>query len=88
MTAQLVSIVIPCFNAEKNVNEAIERALGRTGPSKEVMYVDDGLAAMNFMLALDALGLAPCPINIREESLPGRNASRSRRCGCSSEEIQ
>jgi glycosyltransferase involved in cell wall biosynthesis len=38
----LVSILIPCFNAERWVAQAIESALGQTWPEKEVVVVDDG----------------------------------------------
>src|SRR5580692_7261445 len=38
----LVSILIPCFNAEKWVAQAIESALAQTWPKKEVFVVDDG----------------------------------------------
>src|SRR4029077_11072398 len=38
----LVSILIPCFNAERWVAQAIESALGQTWPEKEVIVVDDG----------------------------------------------
>jgi glycosyltransferase involved in cell wall biosynthesis len=38
----LVSILIPCFNAEKWVAQAIESALAQTWPEKEVTVVDDG----------------------------------------------
>jgi glycosyltransferase involved in cell wall biosynthesis len=38
----LVSILIPCFNAEKWVAQAIESALAQTWPKKEVIVVDDG----------------------------------------------
>jgi glycosyltransferase involved in cell wall biosynthesis len=38
----LVSILIPCFNAERWVAQAIESALSQTWPEKEVILVDDG----------------------------------------------
>jgi len=38
----LVSILIPCYNAERWVAQAIESALAQTWPSKEVIVVDDG----------------------------------------------
>jgi len=37
-----VSILIPCFNAERWVAQAIESALAQTWPNKEVIVVDDG----------------------------------------------
>lgn len=40
--APLVSVLIPCFNAEKYVGEAIESALAQTHPNVEVVVVDDG----------------------------------------------
>ena len=38
----LVSILIPCFNAERWVAQAIQSALDQTWPEKEVIVVDDG----------------------------------------------
>ncbi len=38
----LVSILIPCYNAERWVTQAIETALTQTWPDKEVIVVDDG----------------------------------------------
>lgn len=38
----LVSILIPCFNAERWVAQAIESALAQTWGEKEVIVVDDG----------------------------------------------
>ncbi len=38
----LVSIIIPCYNQEKWVAEAIDSALSQTYPHKEVIVVDDG----------------------------------------------
>src|SRR5947208_2320724 len=37
-----VSILIPCYNAESWVANAIESALVQTWPDKEVIVVDDG----------------------------------------------
>jgi alpha-1,6-rhamnosyltransferase len=36
------SIVIPCYNAERFIAEAIESALGQTLPAAEIIVVDDG----------------------------------------------
>ena len=38
----LVSIIIPCFNAERFVREAVESAVGQTWKPVEVIMVDDG----------------------------------------------
>jgi glycosyltransferase involved in cell wall biosynthesis len=41
-TEPLVSIIIPCFNAEAFVGEAIESAIGQTYPNVETIVIDDG----------------------------------------------
>jgi glycosyltransferase involved in cell wall biosynthesis len=38
----LVSILIPAFNAESTLAEALRSALGQTWPRKEIVIVDDG----------------------------------------------
>jgi glycosyltransferase involved in cell wall biosynthesis len=40
--APLVSILIPCFNAERWIARSIESALVQTWPEKEIIVVDDG----------------------------------------------
>lgn len=40
--SSLVSILIPCYNAERYVAAAIESALAQTWPNKEIIVVDDG----------------------------------------------
>ena len=42
MNPPLVSILIPCCNAEKYVAAALHSALGQTWPNKEIIVVDDG----------------------------------------------
>lgn len=42
MNQPLVSIIIPCFNAQDHIARAIDSALGQSYPNKEVIVVDDG----------------------------------------------
>src|SRR5258705_322592 len=40
--SSLVSILIPCYNAERWIAQAIESALSQTWAAKEIIVVDDG----------------------------------------------
>jgi hypothetical protein len=40
--SEFVSILIPCFDAERWIGQAIESALAQTYMSKEIIVVDDG----------------------------------------------
>jgi glycosyltransferase involved in cell wall biosynthesis len=42
MVYKLVSVIIPCFNAEQWIAEAIESCLNQTYPAIEVIVIDDG----------------------------------------------
>ncbi len=42
MTQPLVSIIIPCYNSERWVAEAVQSALDQTYPHIEVIVIDDG----------------------------------------------
>ena len=70
----LVSILIPCFNAEQWVAQAIDSALAQTWPEKEVIVVDDGSTdgSLDIIRGFDG--------RIRWETGPNRggNAARNR----------
>jgi glycosyltransferase involved in cell wall biosynthesis len=42
MNAPLVSIIIPCFNAEAWLAETLESGLAQTWPEKEIIVINDG----------------------------------------------
>jgi glycosyltransferase involved in cell wall biosynthesis len=70
----LVSILVPCFNAERWIAQAIESALAQTWPEKEVIVVDDGSTdrSLDIIKRFDG--------RIRWETGPNRgsNATRNR----------
>lgn len=46
-----VSVIIPCYNAQAFVGQAIESALGQTSPPTEVIVVDDGSTDDSHLIA-------------------------------------
>ena len=71
----LVSIIIPCYNAEKYVGEAIESALAQTYPNKEVIVIDDG-STDGSLQVIKSFGH-----RIRWETGPNRGGSAARNRG-------
>jgi len=71
----LVSIIIPCYNAERYVGEAIESALAQTYPNKEVILIDDG-STDGSLDVIRSFGEA-----IRWETGPNRGGSAARNRG-------
>lgn len=76
MSAPLVSILIPCFNAERYIVSAIESALAQDYRNVEVVVIDDGSTDRS----LDELRRFEHLRNFRYETGPNRggNAARNR----------
>jgi glycosyltransferase involved in cell wall biosynthesis len=49
--ADLISILIPCYNAEKWLKETIDSAISQTWPNKEIIIVDDGSTDNSLQIA-------------------------------------
>lgn len=74
-TAPQVSIIIPCFNAEKLIGEAIQSALDQTCPHVEVIVIDDG-SSDGSLAVIRSFG-----DRIRWETGPNRGAAAARNRG-------
>jgi glycosyltransferase involved in cell wall biosynthesis len=74
MNQALVSILIPCYNAERWIAQCIDSALAQTWPEKEVIVVDDGSTDGSLEI------IARFGNRIRWETGPNRggNAARNR----------
>ena len=56
MSAPLVSIILPCYNAHAHLGQAIESARAQTHPNLEILIVNDGSTepdTLEFLNALD-----------------------------------
>jgi glycosyltransferase involved in cell wall biosynthesis len=62
----LVSIIIPCFNYGRFLNEAVSSALGQTISSLEVIIVDDGSTDAETIRVLETLKTLPSVRVIRQ----------------------
>jgi glycosyltransferase involved in cell wall biosynthesis len=71
----LVSIVIPCWNGEQFIGEAIESALSQTYPDVEVIVIDDGSTDASLKV-IKSFGN-----RVRWESGPNRGACGARNRG-------
>lgn len=56
MSTSLVSVLIPCHNAEKFVGETLESVFGQTWPSLHVVLVDDGSSDSSLSVARSFAG--------------------------------
>ena len=75
MSERKVSIIIPCFNAERFVGDAIRSALAQTYPSKEIIVIDDGSTDGSLKI-IQSFGNA-----VRWESTKNRGGSAARNRG-------
>jgi glycosyltransferase involved in cell wall biosynthesis len=75
MAPPLVSIIIPCYNGERFVGEAIESSLRQTHSRKEVIVIDDGSTDRSLSL-IRSFG-----DRIRWETGPNRGAGAARNRG-------
>ncbi len=73
MTAPLVSILIPCYNAAPWLAETLESALAQSWPHREIILVDDGSTDGSLDLARSYESRGVCVI-----SQPNRGASAAR----------
>jgi glycosyltransferase involved in cell wall biosynthesis len=75
MSAPLVTVVIPCYNAELWISDAIESALNQTHLSTEIVVVDDGSTDGSLK------ALEPFRNRIRVETGPNRGGCAARNLG-------
>ncbi|MBK5187290.1 MAG: glycosyltransferase family 2 protein [Gemmatimonadaceae bacterium] len=73
MTRQRISVVIPCYNAERFLDESLRSVLAQTHPVDEIIVVDDGSTDAS---AAIARGLGATCITLEHNVGPG--AARNR----------
>src|SRR5262245_46738697 len=71
----LVSILIPAYNAEKWIADAIKSALGQTWPNKEIVIVDDGSRDRTFSIAKQ---FASGRVRVVSQQNQGASAARNK----------
>ncbi|MEN9662536.1 MAG: hypothetical protein RL324_1485 [Verrucomicrobiota bacterium] len=74
MPAALVSILIPCHNAEPWLAETLESALAQTWPAKEIIVVDDGSTDRSLEIAR---GFESRGVRIISQPNAGASAARN-----------
>ncbi|HET7537953.1 MAG TPA: glycosyltransferase, partial [Candidatus Didemnitutus sp.] len=72
----LVSIIIPCYNAERWLAATLESALAQTWSAKEIIFVNDGSTDRSLALARSFESRS-----VRVIDQPNRGASAARNAG-------
>lgn len=70
----LVSIIVPCFNAEAWLAETLESALAQTWPNKEIVVVNDGSTDNSLAIAQ---GFSPRGVKVLDQANRGASAARN-----------
>jgi len=73
----LVSILIPAYNAEKWIKDALCSALAQTYPNCEIIVVDDGSRDNTLTLARQIAGEFPEKIHVTSQKNAGAAAARN-----------
>src|ERR1051326_5092078 len=73
----LVSILIPAYNAEQWISEAIKSALDQTWPTKEIIIVDDGSRDQTLQVARQFASKQVCVVTQENQ---GASAARNKAC--------
>jgi glycosyltransferase involved in cell wall biosynthesis len=76
--ASLVSVVIPCYNAEKYIAATLQSVLQQTYQAVEVLVVDDGSKDGSAMIVADVASTEP---RVRLHSKPNSGVADSRNVG-------
>jgi glycosyltransferase involved in cell wall biosynthesis len=71
----LVSILIPAFNAEQWITEALQSAISQTWPRKEVIVVDDGSSDRT---VATALAFEPAGVRVVSQTRQGASVARNK----------
>ncbi|RPD46895.1 glycosyltransferase [Hymenobacter sediminis] len=80
VVASLVSVVIPCYNAEKYIAATLQSVLQQTYPAVEVLVVDDGSKDASAKIVADIARTQP---QVRLHSKPNSGVADSRNVGIS-----
>ncbi len=71
----LVSIVIPCYNHESYVVEAIRSVFSQTYPHIEIVIIDDGSRDRSVERVEDILGESPYPVKFQKRENRGAHVT-------------
>ena len=77
MVRPIVSVIIPCYNAQDNLAQCIDSILGQTLEQIQIICVDDGSADATLEILQDYQARDPRVLVIRQQNA-GAGAARNR----------
>jgi glycosyltransferase involved in cell wall biosynthesis len=75
--SKLVSVIIPVYNGDRYLTEAIQSVMAQTYPNLEIIVIDDGSCDRTPQIVAEITGTSPLPIRYAYQANQGTSIARN-----------